>query len=108
MSLCSTFARALTFQNVSCRGEQAFNKVVCLLDADDGAGWDFLELLLSAPASLASGGADGDMPGLRTARGMASHPFLKTQAIAMAARGVVAGSGGDNAPRGKLFGLFEW
>ena len=29
-------------------------KVVALLDADGGAGWEFLELLLSAPAAASS------------------------------------------------------
>jgi hypothetical protein len=90
-----------------CRGEQAWNKVVALLDADDGAGWQFLELLVSAPSSFSLARAAGEVPGLRTASGMASHPFLQTEAIADAARGVIGGRGIDVSKR-KLFGLFEW
>jgi len=82
-----------------CRGEPAWSKVVALLDADDGAGWQFLELLVGAPTALSVGGADG-LPALRSARGMTAHPFLQTQAIERVTE--------NNSPKDKLFGLFGW
>jgi len=82
-----------------CRGEDAWCKVVALLDADNGSGWEFIELLVGAPSAL----RDDVALSLRSARGIASHPFLKTQAIERVSRGSDLDS-----PKAKLFGLFDW
>jgi hypothetical protein len=54
--------------------------VVALLDDDDNLGWRFLHDLISAPVALAATASSPSSvaaTGLRTARGMASHPFLR-------------------------------
>jgi hypothetical protein len=89
-----------------CRSEPAWGKVTALMDSNNGAGWDFLELLITAPAATSSLGAGG--LALRSAAGLQAHPFLQITAQDMerAARGPSAGA--DEEGGRKLFGLFDW
>lgn len=50
-----------------------------MLDADDGAGWEFLELLMTAPSGLAKApqSAGDAVPALRSAEGFKAHRFLQ-------------------------------
>jgi len=53
--------------------------VTALLDADNGAGWEFLELLMTAPSGLAKPpqSAGDAVPALRSAEGFKTHRFLQ-------------------------------
>ena len=87
-----------------CRGEPAWIKVVALLDADKGAGWEFLAQLISAPAVITRGDTNSRSPRSLSARSLREHPFLRTQAFEVAARGAQDEGKGTR----KLFGLFDW
>ena len=85
-----------------CRGEPAWSKVVALLDADDGAGWDFVQGLLSASPAVPEGGGSSSGADKRSSP-LTTHPFLDAQNVENAIQAAAGGQG-----RQGLGGLFKF